>query len=77
MVYQGKRAVRRKNRECPVRGTKAKEVQRKMMTHLADGIWKGFLENLPYEDGQSGGDDISCKANGKGKTQKMEHMSRG
>lgn len=47
------------------------------MTHLAEGIWKGFLEKLPYEkDGQSGGDGISCKANGKGKTQTMENMSR-
>lgn len=63
--------VRRKSRECHIIGTKAKEDQRRTLSHLLDGLGKAFLEKLPCEkDGQSGG--ISCEGNGM---TKMENVS--
>lgn len=61
--------------ECVRLEVQKPEVQRRMITHPADGIWKGFLEKLPCEkDGQNGGDGISCRANGMSKAE-MENVS--
>lgn len=73
VVYKGQGYARRKA-DCHILGAKAKEDQRKTLTHLVDGLGKDFLEKLPYmKAGQSGGDDVSCEGNG---ITKIENVSR-